>query len=72
MQEVILEGKPKGEIIRQKGYVYVLESNGFSNKDTQGIADYTIPLQEGESRGYLFVIEVEKSDFNYSYKVGEK
>jgi hypothetical protein len=68
-QEVIIEGKLKGELIRQKGYIYVMKNSGFSNKDTQGIAEFIKPLLDGETQDYLLVIEVEKSDFNYSYKV---
>ncbi|OGZ63884.1 MAG: hypothetical protein A3A98_01190 [Candidatus Staskawiczbacteria bacterium RIFCSPLOWO2_01_FULL_40_39] len=71
-QEVIIEGKPEGEVIRQKGYIYVLEGVGFSNEDTQGVAEYIKPLSKGKEQDYLFVIEVKKRDFNYSYKVIDK
>src|SRR3989344_3044086 len=71
-QEVIIEGKPEGEIMRQKGYIYVLENDGFTNEGTQGVSEFVKPLPEGKTQEYLFVIEVEKSDFNYSYKVVEK
>src|SRR3989338_3243686 len=47
-QEVTITGKLGGEAIRQRGYIYILESNGFSNKNTQGIAEYIKPLQQNE------------------------
>src|SRR3989344_5590352 len=72
VQEVVLEGNPTGELMREKGYIYILENEGFSNQGTQGIADFEKPWAEGKTQDYLFVIEVEKSDFNYSYRVGEK
>lgn len=71
-QEVLLEGKPEGELMRQKGYIYVVDSEGFSNENTQGIAEYVKPMKEGETQDYLFVIEALQKDFNYSYKVVEK
>jgi len=43
IQEVILEGDSFGELVREKGYIYVLENEGFSNQETQGIADFEKP-----------------------------
>ncbi len=71
-QEVIISGKPEKEVIRQKGYVYVVENEGFSNENTQGIAEFVKPLKGGEFQDYLFVVEVEWKDFNYSYRISEK
>lgn len=71
-QEVIISGKPEKEVIRKKGYVYVLENKGFSNENTQGIAEYIKPLKETEFQDSLFVIEIEWKDFNYSYRIDEK
>ena len=48
------------------------ENNGFSNENTQGVVEFIKVLSEGKTQDYLFVIEVEKSDFNYSYKIVEK
>ena len=70
-QAVIIEGNPQGEVFRQKGYVYVIENDGFSNENTQGIAEYVKPLKEGELQDYLFVMEIEQVDFNYTYKISE-
>src|SRR3989344_1785104 len=68
-QEVIISGNPEKEVTRQKGYVYVLENEGFSNENTQGVAEYIKPFKEGEKQDYLFVIEIEWKDFNYSYRM---
>ena len=70
-QEVIISGKPEKEVLRERGYVYVVENEGFSNENTQGIAEYTKPLKEGELQDYIFVMEIEKSDFNYSYRIAD-
>jgi hypothetical protein len=71
VQEVILEGNPAGELMREKGYIYILENEGFSNQGTQGIADFEKAWSEGKTQDYLFTIEVEKSDFKYSYRLGK-
>ena len=68
-QKVIISGKPEKEVVRQKGYVYVLENKGFSNENTQGVAEYIKILKEGKTQDYIFVMEIEFSDFNYQYEI---
>jgi hypothetical protein len=64
-QKVIIEGNVEiGDVISEKGYVYIFNGGGFGNEDTQGKAEFS-KKDSDEGENIIKIIEIEKADFKY-------